>query len=201
MLFDTSDAPVKLVEYDTFGNVITDSAPDFEVPFGFAGGLYDRDTGLVRFGHRDYDPDTGRWTAKDPIGFAGGDTDLYGYVLGDPVNAIDPLGLDTLGIHSNAEPNAGFTSGHAWLSYTDNSGNIVNYGLWPDTHPMTVNNGPESDVRVGLEDGQNPLYSRYYELSSSQSKIFQDFIGTSDEWSYTHTCADWASDGVKKITG
>lgn len=41
-------------------------------PFGFAGGLYDRDTGLTRFGARDYDPQTGRWTAKDSIGLAGG---------------------------------------------------------------------------------------------------------------------------------
>ena len=40
----------------------------------------------------DYDPDTGRWTAKDPIGFAGGDTDLFGYVQNDPVNNIDPDG-------------------------------------------------------------------------------------------------------------
>lgn len=62
------------------------------MPFGFAGGLHDRDTGLVRFGYRDYDPDTGRWTAKDPILFAGGDTDLYGYCLNDPVNKIDPDG-------------------------------------------------------------------------------------------------------------
>ena len=45
------------------------------------------------FGHRDYDPDIGRWTAKDPIFFAGGDTDLYGYVLNDPINEVDPFGL------------------------------------------------------------------------------------------------------------
>ncbi|MFZ2633661.1 MAG: RHS repeat-associated core domain-containing protein, partial [Desulfosalsimonadaceae bacterium] len=51
------------------------------------------DTGLVRFGFRDYDPETGRWTAKDPIGFGGGDTDLYGYCLNDPVNFVDPIGL------------------------------------------------------------------------------------------------------------
>jgi RHS repeat-associated protein len=73
--------------------VINDSAPAFALPFGFAGGLYDTDTGLVRFGYRDYDPEIGRWTAKDPIGFAGGNTDLYGYVLNDSVNLVDPLGL------------------------------------------------------------------------------------------------------------
>jgi len=78
---------------DSFGNIISDTNPSFGMPFGFAGGLHDRDTGLVRFGYRDYDPDTGRWTAKDPILFAGGDTDLYGYCLNNPINFIDPFGL------------------------------------------------------------------------------------------------------------
>jgi hypothetical protein len=41
----------------------------------------------------DYGLQTGRWTAKDPIRFHGGDTNLYGYVVNDPVNLIDPLGL------------------------------------------------------------------------------------------------------------
>jgi len=49
-------------------------------------------TGLIRFSFRDYDPDIGRWTAKDPILFAGGDTDLYGYCLYDAVNFVDPTG-------------------------------------------------------------------------------------------------------------
>lgn len=61
---------------DEFGNVITDANPGFQ-PFGFADGLYDRDTGLVRFGARDYDPEIGRWTAKDPILFDSGDTNLH----------------------------------------------------------------------------------------------------------------------------
>jgi hypothetical protein len=50
----------------------------------------------VRFGARDYDPETGRWTAKDPIGFSGEDSNLYGYVVGDPINLIDPEGLQGL---------------------------------------------------------------------------------------------------------
>jgi RHS repeat-associated protein len=63
-------------------------------PFGFAGGFSDHDTKLVRFGMRDYDAETARWTMKDPILFAGGDTNVYGYVLNDPVNLVDPEGLD-----------------------------------------------------------------------------------------------------------
>ena len=51
-------------------------------------------TQLIRFGARDYDPETGRWTAKDPILFAGGDTNLYGYVINDPVNWVDPEGKE-----------------------------------------------------------------------------------------------------------
>ena len=81
------------IDYDDWGNVQSDTNPGFQ-PFGFAGGLYDRDTGLVRFGARDYDPRIGRWTAKDSIGFAGGDTSLYAYVKGNPATYIDPLGLD-----------------------------------------------------------------------------------------------------------
>ena len=41
---------------------------------------------------RDYDPVTGSWTAKDPLRFAGGDTDLYRYANGDPIDHIDPSG-------------------------------------------------------------------------------------------------------------
>ena len=90
---DAAGVVVKRIDYDSFGNIIVETNSALSIPFGFAGGLHDRDTGLVRFGFRDYDPDVGRWTAKDPIFFAGGDTDLYGYVLNNPVNFIDPKGL------------------------------------------------------------------------------------------------------------
>jgi RHS repeat-associated protein len=82
------------MDYDAFGNVINDTSPGFQ-PFGFAGGLYDPDTGLVRFGARDYDANLGRWTAKDPIRFDGGDTNLYSYAHSDPINLQDPSGLES----------------------------------------------------------------------------------------------------------
>lgn len=82
---------VQEIEYDEFGRVLRDTNPGFQ-PFGFAGGLYDEGIGLVRLGARDYDPETGRWTSKDPLLFAAGDPNLYGYVLADPVNLVDPSG-------------------------------------------------------------------------------------------------------------
>jgi RHS repeat-associated protein len=93
LVVNTSDGTiVQRIDYDAFGNPVFVVGPaDFQ-PFGFAGGLYDSHTGLVRFGARDYDPETGRWTKKDPILFAGGDSNLYGYVLANPVNWIDPTG-------------------------------------------------------------------------------------------------------------
>lgn len=88
----TTGAIMQRMDFHAFGEIIQDSNPGWQ-PFGFAGGLYDVDTGLVRFGARDYDAVTGRWLAKDPAGFEARQTNLYQYVDGDPVNAIDPTGL------------------------------------------------------------------------------------------------------------
>jgi len=85
-------AVVERLDYDAFGNVATDTNPGFQ-PFGFASGLYDRDTGLIRFGARDYDTQTGRWTAKDPTRFQARQASLYTYAANDPVNIADPTGL------------------------------------------------------------------------------------------------------------
>lgn len=79
--------------YDAYGKTLVDTAPGFQ-PFGFAGGWTDPDTGLIRFGARDYDPETRRWTTPDPLSFASGSLNLHAYVQGDPVNWVDPSGLN-----------------------------------------------------------------------------------------------------------
>jgi len=101
VLNSTTGAVAQRIDYDEFGNatIVTDQAcalskmcPLFQ-PFGFAGGMFDYDTGLVRFGARDYDSQAGRWTSKDPLLFAGG-TGLYSYAGTDPVNFLDSTGQD-----------------------------------------------------------------------------------------------------------
>ena len=89
----TSGAIAEEIDYGPFGDITNDTNPGFQ-PFGFAGGLYDQKTKLLRFGVRDYYPAIGRWTAKDPERFAGGDSNLYAYALNNPVNRIDASGLD-----------------------------------------------------------------------------------------------------------
>jgi RHS repeat-associated protein len=105
---------LKELEYDSFGNIINEtyfdtngntitSNPNLDIPFTFAGGLYDKDTKLIKFGYRDYDSSIGRWITKDPIDFEGGDSNLYGYVLGDPVNYVDPWGLADINLFNKNE--------------------------------------------------------------------------------------------------
>ena len=79
------------IDYDAYGRDTVDSNPGFQC-FGFAGGLTDTATGLIRLGARDYSPGTGSWEARDPA-LAGGGLSFYAYVSNDPVNYYDPSGL------------------------------------------------------------------------------------------------------------
>ena len=65
---DADGNVIKEVLYDPFGGIMEDSDPGLRIPIGFAGGLHDRNLGFVRFGWRDYDTFTSRWTAPDPFG-------------------------------------------------------------------------------------------------------------------------------------
>jgi RHS repeat-associated protein len=80
------------LDYDAWGNVTLDTNPGFQ-PFGFAGGVYDGDTKLTHFGYRDYDAESGTWTAKGPIRLVGG-FGVYVYGLNNPLRNTDRTGLE-----------------------------------------------------------------------------------------------------------
>ena len=86
-------------EYGPFGERTVIVGEEDWMGVGFAGGVYYADTGLVRFGARDYDPSVGRWMTKDPSQFDGSDDNLYEYASGDPVNAVDATGRFTWVYH------------------------------------------------------------------------------------------------------
>jgi RHS repeat-associated protein len=93
-------AVAQRIDYDAFGNITEDSNPALQ-PFGFLGGLHDRQTGLVRLGQRDYDPELGRFIARDPDiePLLAGETNLYTLHGGDPVNAgASDLDVSSLGL-------------------------------------------------------------------------------------------------------
>jgi RHS repeat-associated protein len=91
------------IDYDAWGNATVNdttcaagAACALIQPFAFAGGLYDKETGLVRFGARDYVPQAARWAQKDTTRFTGG-RNLYAYAWNNPVTFIDPSGMYALG--------------------------------------------------------------------------------------------------------
>jgi len=159
---------VQQMDYNTFGKVITDTNPGFQ-PFGFAGGLYDLDTDLIRFGARDFDPETSRWTIKDPVLFRGNDSNLYGYVFNDPINNIDETGLG-LGLFSLC------TTINAALSLNsfNNTLNDLNPTIGLQDQLFRVN---EAISECPIEDTERlqELYRIRNETASSLQDVLADF--------------------------
>ena len=95
-LTDSSGNLVSTYQYDPYGN-LTSSTGSVSNPWMYAGGYYDSGTGLYKFGIRYYDPTTGRWTQRDPVGGSLQETtkaNPYVYAANDPVNEVDPSGRD-----------------------------------------------------------------------------------------------------------
>ncbi|MEM7539548.1 MAG: RHS repeat-associated core domain-containing protein [Chloroflexota bacterium] len=200
---------VQRLDYDEFGNVIVDTNPGFQ-PFGFAGGLYDADTGLVRFGVRDYDPFAGRWTAKDPLRFDGGDTNIYAYLHNDPINYIDPSGFSfwqeliveaikgaviggvTQGVKCLAFQTfsigcaiAGAAAGAGTKIVPKIADELVGSISFPNREDTTTAIREPAPVCLEVADlTYEEIQSQYDELKSAQWKVYLDtvVIGTCIRW-------------------
>ena len=101
--------------YSAFGNRTVIAGDGSALTLGFAGGIYDEDTGLTRFGARDYDATVGRWTSKDPIRWGGGQGNLYAYASNDAVNLVDPSGLAVPALDGRASETAALSAASSWL--------------------------------------------------------------------------------------
>jgi len=84
------------LEYNAWGKPSWEPGTDFG-PVRYTGRDWDADEGMYYYRARWYAPELGRFLQPDPIGFAGGDLNLFAYVLGDPATARDPSGLDAYG--------------------------------------------------------------------------------------------------------
>lgn len=221
VVVDTNTGEIKQeVDYDEFGKVIRDTNPGF-TPFGFAGGLYDRDTGLVKFGARDYDPETGRWTSKDPLLFAGGDTNLYGYVLNDPINGVDPTGLfivyaglggSAAASNSPGNSTGSSTSGFWGVAFDTSAGgfsfNVIgngntatglftganaSIGFFNGSKEQFLGNGVSSSVSIGA--GSDGMGGSYFEGNDGgfgmQFDLFGPGVGAAHTMQNTCTSLGW----------
>lgn len=108
---DASGTVVRRQRWDAFGMQLEDTAPGFHLALGFAGGLADPITDLVRFGLRDYEPASGRWTSRDPLLFNGAQGNLYAYVGNHPVGLVDRSGLVSgeIGVYDGVGADAKFS--------------------------------------------------------------------------------------------
>jgi RHS repeat-associated protein len=87
-LTDAGGGVVEQNQYEAFG----ESSGASLSRYGFTGRERDELTGLLHYRARWYDPQQGRFISQDPIGFEGGDSNLYAYGLNNPVSFKDPMG-------------------------------------------------------------------------------------------------------------
>ena len=93
-LTDMNQTIVNSYAYEPFGQILgqQETIPQ---PFKFVGqyGVIAEPNGLYYMRARYYDPNVGRFISEDPLGFGGGDVNLFAYVQNNSVNRIDPSGL------------------------------------------------------------------------------------------------------------
>jgi RHS repeat-associated protein len=93
-MYDTEGEKTWDAVLDIYGRVLTFAGRSLsECPFRYQGQYQDSETGLYYNRFRYYDAEVGSYISKDPIGLAGGNPTLYGYVK-DVNSWADVLGLD-----------------------------------------------------------------------------------------------------------
>jgi len=138
-------------EYDPFGQEVRATGPALaHAKFRFSSKYFDGESDLSYYGYRFYNPDTGRWVNRDPIGEQGG-VNLYGFVSNNPVNATDPLGL------------------HQWIEGPS--------GSEPTAH-QSFNVGDPSGQYSSYSFGTDPLYPGNWRLNGGivlMGDVYEDF--------------------------
>lgn len=103
LLADYQGVAQELYKYTPYGE--TQSSVGSENPYRYTGREQDA-SGLYYYRARYYHPGLARFISEDPIGFRGGDWNVYAYVGGDPISFIDPDGLQFLPYSRNLNTRA-----------------------------------------------------------------------------------------------
>jgi RHS repeat-associated protein len=106
---DQTQTVVNQYSYDPHGNLLG-RQEQIPQPFQYVGqfGVMTEPNGFYYMRARYYDPRVGRFISEDPIGFEGGDVNLYAYVGNNPVKRVDPSGLFFDGMFPGASDPGGF---------------------------------------------------------------------------------------------
>ncbi len=158
---DIQGSTIEQYAYSAFGQMKIYDGSGVEIQssqigniFGFTGREFDAESDLYYYRARYYDPNSGRFLTADPIGFDGGDANLYRYVENNPIYYIDPYGLKLGGI-------TGTSTGQAIGSVIGAGiGGVLGSSLGPiGTIGGGVLGGSIGGALGGLLGGGNPLGS------------------------------------------
>jgi RHS repeat-associated protein len=201
---DSSGTGTVHIAYSAFGDVISPIDPLSAPRFGYTGREMDPESGLYFYRARYYDPAIGRFISQDPIGFDGGDANLYRYVSNGPVNATDPSGTLERGQGARVAASSGFV-GKRVLPEFDGSGSqdersfqrayLSQHGLEPwgpdwSIHPIFDNSylggsgqGPKlSDVStVNLMRDTAFSYASFFASQGDHARASQ-YLGYHNRW-------------------
>jgi RHS repeat-associated protein len=108
--------------YDPFGNTSVSGATNSNA-FQYTG-RENEGSGLYYYRTRYYSPVLGRFVNQDPLGFKGGSTNLYTYVLDNPTNFTDPSGKNPLCVIGGL---AGVISYNSFVIYQSLAGRKASY--------------------------------------------------------------------------
>jgi RHS repeat-associated protein len=157
--------------YDSFGNPSNGAFPS---RYGFTGREFDKFTGLQYSRARFYDPNLGRFISEDPIGFEGGDVNLYGYVWNDPLQFRDPYGL--------------YPFDYPWVYHSDDE------QVWRAQQDLIEAAAPA--IRYGIGFGDTTLFG-----VSRSIRQWQGIDDPSLPCSVEYQAGEWTAIGVQAATG
>jgi RHS repeat-associated protein len=194
-LTDKHGNVVQRYDYDSFGN-LQQQGESIEQPFTYTARELDEETGLYYYRARYYDPQVGRFVTKDPIGFDGGDVNLYAYVGNNAINKKDPTGLSVY----YCKASDGWK--HAWVCVNNSCA-----GLMPKGSPSIIYGQGEivreqftKDCTAKDVSSDKCCDQNKYESCVKREAI--DKIGTSHSYGFSGlgagNCNAWAQEVIVK---
>ncbi|MEX0961327.1 MAG: RHS repeat-associated core domain-containing protein [Simkaniaceae bacterium] len=168
-LIGSSDQVLNRYEYDAFGGLLSDEQ-NIPNAYKYCGEQFDDETGLIFLRNRYYDPEIGRFISKDPrLGRLDRPVTLnpYLYVSNNPVNFIDPLGLEELTIFADFPNDWDWGDfGHGWNELKDQDGTCTCRGNYFD--------GPQNDTGRGTERTVSIKFEIQTEHATRVAEVLKD---------------------------